>query len=134
VIQTTLTELSAHNELDIGHQFVVEHGCIPLENRRLAGLPVGIRRIDGVGSRHGCEMPVCPGGAHVRSTATGWRGRDAATAAAAELEGRQKAVGLPEMPPPLPAPPPLLLLLLFRAPGEANGEDGALMGCVIWIL
>lgn len=57
----------------------------------------------------------------------------ATAAAAAELEGRQKAVGLPEIPPPLPTPPPLLLLL-FKAPGEAKGEDGALMGCVICIL
>lgn len=69
----TLTELSAHNELDIGHEFVVEHGCIPLEDRRLAGLPVGISRIDGVGCCHSCEMPVGSGRAHIRSTPTGGR-------------------------------------------------------------
>lgn len=54
----------------------------------------------------------------------------AASAAAAEPEGKEKAVGLPLIPPPLPPPPPLLVLLL-RAPGEANGDDGALIGCVI---
>lgn len=40
-------------------------------------------------------------------------------AASVELEGRQKVV------------PPLPLLLQLWAPGDANGEDGALIGCVI---
>lgn len=47
---------------------------------------------------------------------------EAMAAAVAELEGRQNVVGL------------LPLLLLFNAPGEASGEDGALIGCVICIL